>query len=49
VPFQINPHYPAADPTNRSQAENRDKRLNEFLNENDVPVVALREGAWLVT
>jgi dipeptidase E len=27
--------------------ETREERLREFLEENDTPVVALREGAWL--
>lgn len=45
VPFQINPHYVERD--GAPFAETRDKRIKEFLHENDVPVVALREGAWL--
>jgi dipeptidase E len=42
VPFQINPHYVEQD-----AAARRDERIGEFLHENDVPVVGLREGAWL--
>lgn len=45
VPFQINPHY--VDLSEARFAETRDKRIGEFLHENDVPVVGLREGAWL--
>jgi dipeptidase E len=45
VPFQINPHY--IDPDAAPFAETRDERIGEFLHENDVPVVGLREGAWL--
>lgn len=45
VPFQVNPHYVEQDGT--PFAEKRDERLAEFLQENDVPVVGLREGAWL--
>lgn len=45
VPFQINPHYVERD--GARFAESRDKRIGEFLHENDVPVVGLREGAWL--
>lgn len=45
VPFQINPHYVEAD--GAPLASSRDKRIGEFLQENDVPVVGLREGAWL--
>jgi dipeptidase E len=47
VPFQINPHYVEEDPANPRHAETRDLRISEFLRENDVPVVGLREGAWL--
>lgn len=45
VPFQINPHYVAQD--GAIFGETRDQRIGEFLRENDVPVVGLREGAWL--
>ncbi len=47
VPFQINPHYLDPDPGSRHMGESRDTRLREFHEENDTPVVALREGALL--
>lgn len=47
VPFQINPHYLDPIPDLPHMGETRETRLTEFLEENDRPVVALREGAWL--
>jgi dipeptidase E len=47
VPFQINCHYLDPDPASRHMGETRATRLKEFLEENDVPVVGLREGSWI--
>jgi dipeptidase E len=47
VPFQINPHYLDPDATSTHMGETRETRLREFLEENDVAVVGMREGAWL--
>ena len=47
VPFQINPHYLDPDPGSTHQGETRAQRLTEFCEENDVPVLAMREGAWV--
>jgi dipeptidase E len=45
VSFQLNPHYLDADPNSNHMGETREKRILEFLEENDTPVLALREGA----
>jgi dipeptidase E len=47
IPFQLNPHYLDPDPGTGHQGETRQQRIEEFLEENDMPVLGLREGAWL--
>jgi dipeptidase E len=48
VGFQINPHYIDADPNSRHMGETREKRIAEFHEENDLTVIGLREGSWIV-
>ncbi|HEC64867.1 MAG TPA: dipeptidase PepE [bacterium] len=47
VEFNINPHYIDPDINSRHMGETRDKRIEEFHEENDVPVIGIREGAFL--
>lgn len=47
VPFNLNPHYLDPNPELKHNGETRETRINEFLTQNEIKVVGLREGNWI--
>lgn len=47
VPFNLNPHYLDLNPELKHNGETRETRIMEFLTQNDIKVVGLREGNWI--
>ena len=47
VPFNINPHYLDPNPDLKHNGETRETRIMEFLTQNNIKVIGLREGNWI--
>ena len=47
INFQINAHYLDPDPNSTHMGETREVRINQFLEDNETPVVGLREGCMI--
>ena len=47
VPFNINAHYLDPQVGLKHNGETRETRIKEFLTQNDIKVVGLREGNWI--
>ena len=47
VSFNINAHYLDPNPSLKHNGETRETRIKEFLTQNDVTVIGLREGNWI--
>ena len=48
VRFQISPHYLDPDPLSTHMGETQEQRILQYLEENEAPVVGLREGDFFV-
>ena len=47
IPYNLNPHYLDPQPELKHNGETRETRILEFLSQNNIPVIGLREGNWI--
>jgi dipeptidase E len=47
IGFQISPHYQDPDPDSKHMGETQEERIRQFHEENETPVVGLREGTMI--
>lgn len=47
IPFQLNCHYVEKEADSTHMGESREDRIREYHEENDTPVLGLREETWL--
>ena len=47
ISFNLNPHYLDPNPELKHNGETRETRIKEFLTQNKIKVVGLREGNWI--
>lgn len=49
IEFQINPHFVAGSLTQGHMGETREKRISQYHENNDTPVIGLPEASWIAS